>query len=91
MPMSSMTIRSARIRRPIARVDAVVGAVAAQQRRERLQRVPGDRLAAVDREVPERLDQVALAGPRRPADTQRFGAADPFQRPERLLGGFRDR
>ena len=64
--MSSMTIRSARISRPIALGDAVVGAVAAQHHREALERVPGDGLAAIDREVPERLDEVALAGPAGP-------------------------
>jgi hypothetical protein len=34
----------------------VVGAVAAQELREGLERVPGDGLAFVDREVPERFD-----------------------------------
>jgi len=49
MPMSSMTIRSARISRHDRFGDAVVGAVAAQHHREALERVPGDRLAAIDR------------------------------------------
>ena len=44
-------------------VDAVVGAVAAEQLGERLERVPGDGLAFVDRLVCERFDEVALAGP----------------------------
>ena len=42
--------------------DGVVGAVSAQQLRECLWRVPRDRFAAIDREVPERFDQVAFAG-----------------------------
>ena len=37
--------------------------MAAQELRERLERVPGDGRALVDREVPERFDEVALAGP----------------------------
>jgi hypothetical protein len=36
--------------------------VAAQELRERLEGVPGNGLAFVDREVPERLDEVALPG-----------------------------
>ena len=38
--------------------DGVVGAMAAQQRRQGLERVPGDGLAPVDREVTERLDEM---------------------------------
>jgi hypothetical protein len=89
--MSSITIRSARIRRPIGVVDAVVGAVAAQHHGEALERVPGDGLALVDGEVAERLDEMALAGPGWSADTQGLGAVDPFERPVCVLGGLRDR
>ena len=48
--------------------DGVVGAVAANERRERFQGVPGDGLAVVDREMPERFDQVRLAGAGRVGD-----------------------
>ena len=53
--------------------EAVVGAVAAQQPGERLERVPGDRLAEVDRLVAERFDEMALPLPEGPA-RQRFSA-----------------
>jgi hypothetical protein len=43
-------------------VDADVGAVGTQELGEGLEGVPGDGCAFVDREVPERFDQVALAG-----------------------------
>jgi hypothetical protein len=65
--------------------------VAAQHRGQALERVPGDGLAAVDREVPERLDQMALASAAGAADAERLGAIDPFQRAQRVLGRFRDR
>jgi hypothetical protein len=52
---------------------AVVSTVAAQQRGERLEGVPGDGLAVVDGQVAERFDEVALALPDGPA-RQRFSA-----------------
>jgi hypothetical protein len=55
IPMSSITMRSARINRPIASATVSSGAVAPEQQRERLQRVPGDRASLVDDEVPERF------------------------------------
>ena len=58
---------------------------------ERFQGVPGDGLALVDREMPERFDQVRLAGAAGPAEAQVLGSAEPFQGPERVLGGGRDR
>ena len=58
---------------------------------EALQRVPGHGLAVIDGEVPERLGEVALAGPAGPADAQVLRAGEPFQRAQRVLGGRRDR
>ena len=61
----------------------------AQQQRQGFQGVPGDGLAVVDREVPERLGALARAG--RTADADVLGAVHPFQGPERVLGGLGDR
>ncbi len=60
--------------------------MASEEGSERLERVPGDGAALVDREVPERLDEVTFAGPRRSAHGQDFGAVDPFQGAQCLLG-----
>ena len=62
--------------------DGVVGAVAANERGQGFQGVPGDGLALIDREMPERFDQVRLAGAAGPAQTQVLRSAEPFQRPE---------
>jgi hypothetical protein len=65
--------------------------VAAHELRERLERVPRDGLAFVDREVTERLDEMALAGAAGAANAKRLCPLDPFQRLQRLLGLFGDR
>ena len=65
--------------------------MAVHELRERLERVPRDGLPAVDREVPERFDEVALPRPGRPAHADDLCAVDPFEGPERLLGLRRDR
>jgi hypothetical protein len=71
--------------------DAVVGALAAQHHCQALKCVPGDGLAAIDREVPECLDQVRFPGPARPAGTEILRALDPLECSECLPGGLRDR
>ena len=60
--------------------------MAAQELREPLGGVPRDGAALVDREVPERLNQMALARAARTTDAQHLRAVDPFKGPERLLG-----
>jgi hypothetical protein len=65
--------------------------LAAEQGGEGIERVPGDGAAVVDREVAERFDEMRFAGPARAAHNQDFGAVDPFERLQRLLGWFRDR
>src|SRR4051794_3930439 len=45
----------------------------------------------VDREVPERFDKVRFAGAAGPAQAQVLGSAEPFEGPERVLGGSGDR
>ena len=84
--MSSITIRSARISRPIALATVSSARWRRSSAARTLERVPGDGLAAIDREVPERLDEVALAGAAGPADAKALGAVDPFQRPAAPAG-----
>ncbi|MFZ0975230.1 MAG: hypothetical protein WAN22_23585 [Solirubrobacteraceae bacterium] len=74
----------------IAFVDAVVGAVAAEQGGEGVECVPGDGAAFVDREMPERFDEVRFPASARAADDEDFGTVDPFEGPQRVLCLGRD-